>query len=120
MEDTLAGNDNYKRLWRLAQPYLDTRENQVHTRISVALALSLIEQEGGEPQVVIPAVILHDVGWERVPEDLQLKAFGPECKRAGTESNPRGGGGKNRQGPAEGSVLRSLTCLRNPCHHRRT
>ena len=79
LEDTLAGNDRYKRLWRLAQPYLDTRENQVHTRISVALALGLIEHEGGEPEVVIPAVILHDVGWKRIPEDLQLKAFGPDA-----------------------------------------
>lgn len=79
VEDTLAGNDKYKRLWRLAQPYLDTRENQFHTRISVALALRLIEQEGGDPEVVIPAVILHDVGWKRIPEDLHLKAFGPDA-----------------------------------------
>jgi len=27
--------------------------------------------------VVLPAVILHDTGWKSVPEELQLKAFGP-------------------------------------------
>jgi len=26
---------------------------------------------------VIPAVLLHDVGWKTVPEEPQLKAFGP-------------------------------------------
>jgi HD superfamily phosphodiesterase len=33
--------------------------------------------EGGDSEVVVPAVMLHDVGWKRIPEDLQLKAFGP-------------------------------------------
>lgn len=27
--------------------------------------------------MVLPAVILHDVGWHSVPEHLHLKAFGP-------------------------------------------
>ncbi len=27
----------------------------------------------------MPAIILHDVGWKKVPEDLQLKAFGPKA-----------------------------------------
>jgi hypothetical protein len=26
---------------------------------------------------VIPAMILHDVGWKEIPENLQLKFFGP-------------------------------------------
>jgi len=79
LDHIISSNSSYKRLWRLAQPYLRTRENQVHTRISAALALSLIEQEGGEQQIVIPAIILHDVGWKCVPEDVQLKAFGPNA-----------------------------------------
>ena len=67
------------RLWRLAQPYLNTRKNEIHTRISVNLALRLMEKEGGESKVVIPAVMLHDVGWKRIPEALQLSAFGPDA-----------------------------------------
>lgn len=67
----------FRRLWRLALPYLDTRANRIHTRISVRLALRLIAMEGGNPNVVVPAVILHDVGWKRVPEEIQLSAFGP-------------------------------------------
>jgi len=37
----------------------------------------LLTAEGGDEPIVIPAVILHDVGWEKVPEELHLKAFGP-------------------------------------------
>ena len=37
----------------------------------------MLHKEGGNPDVVIPAVILHDVGWKSVQEDLQLTAFGP-------------------------------------------
>lgn len=57
---------------------MDTRDNEIHTKISVEFAYKLLEAEGGDEDVVIPAVILHDVGWKEVPEDLQLKAFGPK------------------------------------------
>jgi HD superfamily phosphodiesterase len=67
----------YDQIWRLAQPYLDTRKNDIHTRISLELARRLMKTEGGQSRVIIPAVILHDVGWKRIPEDQQLKAFGP-------------------------------------------
>lgn len=61
-----------------ALPYLKTRHNDVHTRICLEFALKLMEKEGGRAEVVIPAIILHDVGWSAVPEDEQLKAFGPD------------------------------------------
>jgi len=76
---SLADKKKYIRLWQVAKPYLDTRENEIHTRISVELALRLLESEGGSPEVVLPAVILHDVGWKRIPEALQLEAFGPRA-----------------------------------------
>lgn len=63
-----------------ALPYLQTRQNEIHTRISKAFAERLLAVEGGRPEVVIPAIILHDIGWWRVPEDRQLLAFGPKVK----------------------------------------
>ncbi|MDP6178938.1 MAG: HD domain-containing protein [Desulfatiglandales bacterium] len=69
----------FKEIWELAKPYLDTRQNLIHTEISTALAYKLLEKEGGDEDIVIPAIILHDVGWIRVPENLQLKAFGPKA-----------------------------------------
>jgi HD superfamily phosphodiesterase len=69
----------YKEIWKLAKPYLNTRQNDIHTEISVLMAFKLMEMEGGDEDIVIPAIILHDVGWIRVPKNLQLKAFGPKA-----------------------------------------
>jgi hypothetical protein len=67
----------YAELYKLAQPYLTTRDNEIHTQVAYRFACRLIEAEGGDEEVVLAAVILHDVGWKAVPEELHLKAFGP-------------------------------------------
>lgn len=67
----------FEKIWEMARPYLQTRNNESHTRIAVAFAKALLQAEGGDEDIVIPAVMLHDVGWSRVPESLQLQAFGP-------------------------------------------
>jgi CRISPR/Cas system-associated endonuclease Cas3-HD len=69
----------YQMIYQLAKPYLNTRCNDVHTEISVRFAYRLLRAEGGQESIVIPAIILHDVGWKKVPEALQLKAFGPKA-----------------------------------------
>jgi HD superfamily phosphodiesterase len=71
--------DIYERIWDLARPYLDTRKNDIHTEISAGLARQLLAQEGGDEDIVMPAIILHDTGWKKVPEDMQSKAFGPKA-----------------------------------------
>lgn len=68
------------RIFELALPYLQTRHNEAHTRICCAFALRLLAEEEGDPQIVLPAVLLHDVGWSRVPENRQLSAFGPRVE----------------------------------------
>ena len=69
----------FEEIWRLAKSYLDTRKNDVHTELSIRFAYRLMEVEGGDEAIVIPAVILHDVGWKKVPPELHLKAFGPKA-----------------------------------------
>ena len=71
-------NSIYERIFREAKPFLNTRENLIHTRIVLRYALKLLEKEEGDERIVIPAVLLHDVGWKMVPENLQLTAFGPK------------------------------------------
>lgn len=63
-----------------ALPYLQTRHNEIHTRKSRDFAERLLDEEGGNPEVVIPAIVLHDIGWSRVPEDRQLTACGPNVQ----------------------------------------
>ena len=71
----------FEKIRQLAKPFLDTRRNDVHTAISTRLAFRLLEQEGGYEDIVIPAIILHDIGRKRVPTELQLQAFGPKATR---------------------------------------
>ena len=68
-----------QQIYQLAKPFLNTRHNDVHTAISMQFAKELLRGEGGQESIVMPAIILHDVGWKKVPEDLQLKAFGPKA-----------------------------------------
>ena len=69
----------FEHIYQLAQSYLNTRRNDVHIEISLQLARELLRSEGGEASIVIPAVILHDVGWKKVTEAFHLKAFGPKA-----------------------------------------
>ena len=69
----------FDKIWELAEPYLNTRDNIIHTRICLRLAYQLMDKEGGDPAIVIPAIILHDVGWKAIPENLHLAAFGPKA-----------------------------------------
>lgn len=73
-------NPLHKSIFQKAEPFLRTRHNIVHTLISHDYALYLLSVEGGEPSVVLPAILLHDVGWSTISEDRQLLAFGPVIK----------------------------------------
>ena len=75
----MIDNPVFKQILQLAKPYLNTRFNDVHTEMSVQLAYDLLRAEGGQEPIVIPAIILHDVGWKKVPAALHLKAFGPNA-----------------------------------------
>jgi len=69
----------FDKIRKLSKPFLDTRHNDIHTAISTSLAFQLLEKEGGDENIVIPAILLHDTGWKQVPSKLHLKAFGPKA-----------------------------------------
>ncbi len=73
----------YRKIYEQAKPYLQTRKNLIHTQNAFRYALKLLKQEKADEEVVIPAVLLHDVGWKVIPENLHLTAFGPN------PSNPK-------------------------------
>jgi HD superfamily phosphodiesterase len=72
----------YQKIFERAKSYLRTRNNLVHTKISLRYALRLLDEEKGDEEVVIPAILLHDVGWKVIPEDLQITAFGPNLSNS--------------------------------------
>jgi len=73
----------HQKIFEKAKPFLRTRKNLIHTRIALRYALTLLNHEKGEEEIVIPAIILHDVGWKTIPKNLHLTAFGPN------PSNPK-------------------------------
>ncbi len=70
----------FQRIFELATPFLKTRLNLPHNYIVYQYAKLLLQAEGGSREIILPACILHDVGWSCIPEDQQLRAFGPVVK----------------------------------------
>ena len=71
----------YGKIEEQARPYLDTRCNEVHVSVCYAMAERLLSHyPDADPEVVLPAILLHDVGWKMVPEEKQAGAFGPRAE----------------------------------------
>lgn len=69
-------------LWADARPYLDVRNNDEHTLVAYGVAKALLAQiPEADESIVLPAILLHDVGWKRVPQDLLLHAIGRNPSR---------------------------------------
>ena len=64
----------FKKILEHAIPFLSTRNNEIHTKAAMQFAFDILEKENGNEDVVIPAIILHDVGWSTISEDMQRKA----------------------------------------------
>jgi hypothetical protein len=80
MSDLLSPRD--LPLWRDARPFLDVRNNDEHTLVAYGVAKMLLAElpEAAE-SIVLPAILLHDVGWKKVPQELLLEAIGKDAKR---------------------------------------
>lgn len=64
----------HKKMFEMAKPYLKTRLKKdlvLHTKNVLASVEYLLKHEKGDGNILIPAAILHDVGWFKVPEKLQ-------------------------------------------------
>ena len=71
-------------LFEQAKPYLAVRGDLMHARISHECALILMEREGGDREIIEPAIVLHDVGWSRLGHREIKGAYG--VKARGVES----------------------------------
>lgn len=69
-------------LWEAARPYLDVRNNDEHTLVAYGLGKALLDMiPEAEADIVLPAILLHDVGWKRIDPDLLLLAIGKNPTR---------------------------------------
>ncbi|UGS36573.1 HD domain-containing protein [Capillimicrobium parvum] len=72
----MTATGRYARIYAAAEPYWQTRSNEIHVPESYALAQELLEScPAADPDVVLPAVLLHDVGYMAVPSDDHLKGL---------------------------------------------
>jgi hypothetical protein len=71
----------YERIYRLAEPYWQTRSNEIHVPGAYALAHELLDgHPQADPDVVLPAILLHDVGYMAVPAEDHLKGLAGAAK----------------------------------------
>jgi HD superfamily phosphodiesterase len=70
------------RLKEKARPYLQKGrpDDWDHTLRAIEYGKALLKEEKGDPEVVITALVLHDIGWSRVPFDDFVQAP-PEKKK---------------------------------------
>jgi HD superfamily phosphodiesterase len=73
----------YERIYEKARPYLNTRKNDIHVSLSHEFAHRLLDfYPEADSDIVVPAILLHDVGWSAVPEERHSGAFGPNANDA--------------------------------------
>ena len=72
---------SHQLLWRDAAPLLAVRSNDTHTLYCYrfARALCAVHPEA-DPEIVLPSILLHDIGWSTVPPDKLLSSFGPHMQ----------------------------------------
>jgi HD superfamily phosphodiesterase len=77
--------DAYDKIWEKAFPYQDKRGDSGHASVTLEYAKTLLAPEKGDEKVIVPAIILHDIGWSRVAADKAMVIFdqkaSPEEKR---------------------------------------
>jgi HD superfamily phosphodiesterase len=76
--------EKYQVVWEMCKEVLQSGRtlDLVHARVSLDFALRLIDELNGDPEIVIPATILHDIGNTVLEgDDIEKKTIDP-----GTES----------------------------------
>ncbi|MDD5254361.1 MAG: HD domain-containing protein [Candidatus Nanoarchaeia archaeon] len=71
----------FEKIWKLALPYQDKRDDIGHAETVLFYALKLIKPEDADEDIVIPAAILHDIGWSQLPKKERLSIFGNKLSK---------------------------------------
>ncbi|HBI16599.1 MAG TPA: hypothetical protein DDY52_00350 [Candidatus Moranbacteria bacterium] len=68
--------DKYKKIWELALPYQDKRDDKGHAKIVTEYTFELCQIEKANEIVAVAAAILHDIGWSKLSQEERLNIFG--------------------------------------------
>lgn len=69
--------EEFKKIWEIALPYQDKRDDEGHARIVTEYAIKLCEIEKADDKIVVPAAILHDIGWSQLSKKEISLIFDP-------------------------------------------
>ena len=75
----------HEQIWNLVIPYLRKgviKDFVLHTQGVVKAIELILKEEEGDGDILMPAAILHDVGWSKVPADLQKSKDDADRKKA--------------------------------------
>jgi HD superfamily phosphodiesterase len=67
----------FQKIWELALPYQDKRDDPGHAEVALRYATKLVAREKGNEDVIIPAIILHDIGYSQLPKERRMMVFSP-------------------------------------------
>jgi HD superfamily phosphodiesterase len=65
----------FEKIWELALPLQDQRDDPGHAEVTLQYATSLAASEAGDEDIVIPAMILHDIGYSQLSKERRLSVF---------------------------------------------
>jgi len=65
----------FQKIWKLASPYQDKRDDKNHAKIVTDYAIKLCELENADENIVVPAAILHDIGWSQLSKKEKFSIF---------------------------------------------
>lgn len=65
----------YQKIWDAALPYQDKRDDAGHAEIVTKFAEKLCVSEKMDDDIVVPAAILHDIGWSRLSDEERFIIF---------------------------------------------
>jgi len=68
-------NKKHQEIWNCVKPLMKKvkkKDYVLHVKMVIRAMEEIIAGEGGNVDILIPAAILHDVGWSEVTEKLQL------------------------------------------------
>jgi HD superfamily phosphodiesterase len=71
----------FEKIWKLALPYQDKRDDKGHAQITTNYALQLLKTEMGNDEIVVPAIILHDIGWSQLDKKQRMIIFDHNATR---------------------------------------
>ncbi|WP_407342866.1 HD domain-containing protein [Pengzhenrongella phosphoraccumulans] len=78
----VALGDRDAAVWSRAVAFLAIRDNDAHSLFAWGLASALLSQlPGARPEIVLPAILLHDTGWSTVTPADALEAIAPGGSR---------------------------------------